>query len=455
MTQKLRQMPSVDRLLSHEELAVVRSVYVHDLLVNLVREELEQARQRIQEGHPAPTADDLALGVKRRIDRLWALSSVVNATGVILHTNLGRAPLSREAMEAATEVGLNYSNLEMNLEAGTRGTRMAHVQELLRRASGALGALVVNNNAGAVLLGLTALAKGKEVIVSRGQAVEIGGGFRIPDVMRQSGARLVEVGTTNRTRLDDYRDAITPRTVALLRVHTSNFRVVGFTESVPLADMVALAQEHNLLVLDDVGSGCLLDTTQFGLGPEPRVQDSVAIGVDLTFFSGDKLLGGPQAGIVVGRSDLIAKMGRHPLARALRIDKLDMAALGITLSYYLKGEATTKIPVWRMIAVPMADIEARATKWAQALPSVASVMDGCSMIGGGSLPEEMLSTKLLAIRSKGNGRGLSAKVLGQRLRAHRPSIIARIEKDILLLDPRTVLPEQDAVVVSALQHILA
>jgi L-seryl-tRNA(Ser) seleniumtransferase len=455
MTGSLRQLPGVDRVLSHAEMAALRKVYVHDLLLGLVREELEKARLRVQEGLPAPSVAELALSVRRHTETMGLLTPVVNATGVILHTNLGRAPLSHEAIEAAIDVARGYSNLELDLGTGVRGSRMLHVQELLRRATSAPAAFVVNNNAGAILLGLTALCKGKEVIISRGQAVEIGGGFRIPDVMRQSGTRLVEVGTTNRTRLDDYRAAISPKTAALLRAHTSNFRVVGFTESVSLSDMVALAREHNLTVLDDVGSGCLLETTQFGLGPEPKVQDSVTAGADLVFFSGDKLLGGPQAGIVVGRGDLMARLQRHPLARALRVDKMNLAALAATLLHYLKGEATSKVPVWRMIAMPLASIDTRAREWAAATSHVGGVIDGFSMIGGGSLPEEMLPTRLVAVRPAGGRSCLSVQALAQRLRANRPPVITRIEKDVLLLDPRTVLPEQDATVIRALQSVLA
>jgi L-seryl-tRNA(Ser) seleniumtransferase len=345
-------------------------------------------------------------------------------------------------------VSRGYANLEFDLESGTRGSRHVHIESLLCRLTGAEAALVVNNNAAAVLLGLTALANRKEVIVSRGQAVEIGGGFRIPDVMRQSGAKLVEVGTTNRTYAADYEQAITPRTAALMRVHSSNFRLVGFTSEATLEEMVTTAKKHDVIVMDDVGSGCLLDTTVYGLAPEPMVQVSVSNGAGLTFFSGDKLVGGPQAGIIVGQKQYIEKLKKHPLARALRIDKTRLAGLVATVTHYLKGEATTKIPVWRMIAAPLKDIESRADLWAQALGGSAKVIPGETMVGGGSLPGGSLPTKLLAISG-----GKNIQAISRKLRQRDVPVIGRIDKDRLLLDPRTVLPEEDEIVVQALQEI--
>jgi len=316
--------------------------------------------------------------------------------------------------------------------------------------------MVVNNNASAVLLALSALAKGKEVIVSRGQAVEIGGGFRIPDVMRQSGAKLVEVGTTNCTYLLDYEAAITPRTAALLRVHSSNFRVVGFTQAVALEELTHLGERYGLPVIDDLGSGCLLDTTRFGLDPEPMVQQSIAAGVGLALFSGDKLLGGPQAGIIVGQSNFVARLRRHPLARAVRIDKVRLAGLAVTLLHYLKGEAESKIPVWRMISMPVEEVERRAQKWRQLLGGAASIVEGESIVGGGSLPGGTLPTRLVAIRGPGKGKGQARTVaLAQRLRAQSPPVIGRIENELLLLDPRSVLPEEEEALLSSLRNILS
>jgi len=310
---------------------------------------------------------------------------------------------------------------------------------------------VVNNNASAVLLALTVLAKKKEVIVSRGQAVEIGGGFRIPDVMRQSGAKLVEVGTTNCTYIADYEQAINPRTAALLRVHSSNFRLMGFTHFVTLEELVTLGNHYGVVVFDDLGSGCFLDTTRFGLDPEPMVQQSVALGAGLVFSSGDKLMGGPQAGIIVGKKQFIDRLKKHPLARAVRIDKIRLAGLVATLIPYLKGKAVNKIPVWRMISAPLEEIDQRARLWAQSLQGLARVEEGETMVGGGSLPGGTLPTRLVAIGGEGKKHRNMAQVLSQRLRCQEIPVIGRISGNVLLLDPRSVLPEEDEVVLKSLQ----
>jgi L-seryl-tRNA(Ser) seleniumtransferase len=337
-------------------------------------------------------------------------------------------------------VALGYSNLEYDLEAGRRGSRYVHAEELLCRLTGAEAALVVNNNAAAVLLILMALARGREVILSRGQLVEIGGGFRIPDVMRQSGATLVEVGTTNRTYVRDYEAAITGDTAALMRVHRSNFRLVGFVHEPPLADMVALAEGRDLLLFDDLGSGTLLDTEPHGLAHEPTMQESVAAGAHLVSCSGDKLLGGPQAGIILGRAELIACLKNFPLTRALRVDKTTLAALQATLRHYLLDEALEKVPVWRMIAQGPEELADRAARWVRELAALgltAAILPGHSTVGGGSLPGETLPTHLVALDAA------SPDTLAARLRAGEPPIIARIEADRLVLDPRTVLREQE------------
>ncbi len=341
MSSEFRRLPSVDKVISDERIRAFESTYPHDLLVSLVRQQLERERLSILAGNPCVSLDEIVASIHTELRGLArpSLRPVINATGVILHTNLGRAPLSREAMAAMEAIARGYSNLEFDLDSGTRGSRQVHIEPVLCQLTGAEAALVVNNNAAAVLLGLAALARRKEVIVSRGQAVEIGDSFRIPDVMRQSGAKLVEVGTTNCTYAADYEQAITPHTAALMRVHSSNFQVIGFTHSVTLEELVTLGQKHNLPVLDDLGSGCFLDTTAFGLGPEPMVQQSVAAGAGLVFFSGDKLVGGPQAGLIVGQKELITRLKRHPLARAVRIDKIRLAGLAATLTHYLKGEA--------------------------------------------------------------------------------------------------------------------
>jgi L-seryl-tRNA(Ser) seleniumtransferase len=446
-----RALPSVDRLLAHERLRPLGEGG-RPVATQLARQALETARAAVAQGRAAPTEDQLVesvLGLAEAVLRP-SLRPLVNATGVIIHTNLGRAPLSQEAIAAMAAVSAGYSNLEFDLDAGVRGSRFAHLESALRQLTGAEAATAVNNNAAAVLLALSSLACDREVIVSRGQAVEIGGGFRIPDVMRQSGARLVEVGTTNRTYLRDYEAAISPDTVAVLRVHASNFRIVGFTETPQIHDLARLAHEHDVLLLDDLGSGCLLDTTRFGLAPEPTVQESLAAGSDLTMFSADKLLGGPQAGIIVGQRDLVERLRRHPLARAARMDKASIAALVATLVHYLRGEALDKLPVWRMLSAPLSGIQRRARRWARAIGEPAKVVDGRSMVGGGSLPEESLPTKLVAIP----GDGAYVTDLARRLRQSDPPVVARVERDALLLDPRTVQPGEDSTVVQAVKAAL-
>ena len=453
---RYRTLPSMDRLLAEPRLAELAAAYGHQRVADQARLALEAARAAIGDGAPPPDAQTLVDTVLARAGAQWqpGLRHVINATGVVIQTNLGRAPLSQEAAEAMSRVAQGYSNLEFDLDRGERGSRHVHVESLLTQLTGAEAAVVVNNNASGVLLGLMAVAQGSEVVVSRGQAVEIGGGFRIPDVLRQSGARLVEVGTTNRTYIDDYDAALTHETAALLRVHSSNFRVIGFTHSVELQELVELARRRNLLVLDDLGSGCLLDTARYGMTKEPLVQESTQEGADLVFFSGDKLLGGPQAGIVVGKKALVDRLKRHPLARAVRADKASLAGLAATLVHYLKNEAETKVPVWRMIATPLAQLEERANTWAAHLSGAAQVLEGVSMVGGGSLPGESLPTKLLAIRETALGHGVSAQAAAARLRAAQLAVVARIEHDRLLLDPRTVLPGEDQALLEVLTQVL-
>ena len=451
MKKEFRSLPSVDKILSDARVVRCEEAYSRPTVLQVAREYLDETRIRLKDGEPAPSFDDIVNSICDRVSSLASISlrPVINATGVIIHTNLGRAPLSQETIAAMQECSNGYVNLEINLDDGKRGSRQVHVESLLCRLIGAESALVVNNNAAAVLLALSALAKRKEVIVSRGQAVEIGGGFRIPDVMRQSGAKLIEVGTTNRTYISDYEEAITDRATALLRVHSSNFKVVGFTESVGIGDLVALGKRHGILVLDDIGSGCLIDTTLFGLEYEPVVQDSIKAGVDLVMFSADKLLGGPQAGIIVGREELVAKLRKHPLARAVRIDKVRLAGLVVTLLHYIKGEAEDKIPVWRMIAMPVVDIDKRARQWCKAIGKAASIVDGRSMIGGGSIPGGTLPTRLVSIACRSK-----AQKLADELRKGSPSVIGRIEENNLILDPRTVLLEEDDLLIDRLSSVL-
>jgi L-seryl-tRNA(Ser) seleniumtransferase len=423
-----------------------------------VRQTLDVARREAVED--APSVDALAERIVQDAHRRWRSGPqpVINATGVVLHTNLGRAPLSRAAAEAATAVATGYSALEFDLSRGTRGSRYEHLSALLRDVSGAEDGIAVNNNAAGLVLALAALCRRREVIVSRGQAVEIGGGFRIPAIMQESGAKLIEVGTTNRTRLSDYAAALSARTAAILRVHASNFRIVGFTEAVDVASLAALAQDHGVPLIDDVGSGSLLDVRPYGLAPEPLVQESVAAGAGLVLFSGDKLLGGPQAGVIVGRAELIARLRQHPLMRALRPDKITIAALGATLLHYVRGEAEREIPVWRMIGAQLPELEARARAWRAQLPAIegmlADVEPGASTIGGGSLPGETLPTHVLALH--GTRRPASwATATAAALRAGTPPVVARIEDNRVVLDPRTVLLEQDAPLVAALGRVIS
>ena len=451
--EELRKLPSVDRLLREEAIRALVEEHGHDLTVEAVRQALDLARQGILAGGACPPTEELVEMARASLQALLrpTLRPVINATGVIIHTNLGRAPLSAEARAAMEAAARGYSNLEYDLEVGQRGSRYVHAEELLCRLTGAEAALVVNNNAGAVLLILSALAGGGEVIISRGQLVEIGGGFRIPDVMRQSGARLVEVGTTNRTYLKDYEEAIGEDTALLMRVHRSNFRLTGFVHEPSLGELVELGKKYGLDVVDDLGSGALLDTSLYGLAHEPTMQESIAQGAALVSASGDKLLGGPQAGIIVGRGDLVARLKRHPLTRALRVDKTTLAGLQATLLHYLKGEAQEKIPIWRMIATPLEAIQERAEAWAERLReagAAASVVDGRSAVGGGSLPGETLPTKLVAIEAD------SPDELARRLRLGDPPVIGRIEGDRLLLDPRTVLEGEDELLLEAVRRAL-
>ena len=455
MSTEFQKLPGVDQLLSHAQIASLEAEYPRAFIVNLVRKQLDEARRTIGVGNKCPTIDEIVLSLRRYLEVLAtpSLRTVINATGVILHTNLGRAPLSKKTIAAMIAVSNGYSNLEFDIVKGFRGSRQTHIERLLCEVTSAEAALVVNNNASAVLLGLSALAKRKEIIVSRGQAVEIGDSFRIPDVMRQSGAKLVEVGTTNCTYVRDYENAITNSTAALLRVHSSNFKVVGFTNEITIEEMVAVGNKYNLPVFDDLGSGCLLDTTIFGLAAEPLVQRSIAAGVALVFFSGDKLIGGPQAGIIVGKKEYIDKLKRHPLARAVRIDKIRLAGLIATLIHYLKGEAPTTIPIWQMISANLNEIGIRAQLWSDATHGLGRVINGESMVGGGSLPGGTLPTKLMAISTDTRKNAALVLKLSQHLRNYTTPIVGRISDNVFLLDPRSVLPEEDEIVVKALTEI--
>jgi len=425
------------------------AVFGRPLTTQAVRETLEQVRTAYPAASSLPTRIELEQEVHQLLTSWTAptLEPVINATGVILHTNLGRAPLSHAALAATSRVSNGYSNLEYDLEQGRRGSRLVHAEALLQRLTGAEAALVVNNNAAAVLLVLTALARRRAVVIARSQLVEIGGGFRVPDVMKQSGARLLEIGATNRVHLADYAEALRESPALILRAHRSNFRITGFTGEPTLTEIVTLARQSGVPVVDDLGSGSLIDTARFGLAHEPTVQESLAAGVDLVCFSGDKLLGGPQAGLIIGRGELVARLKKNPLARAIRADKLCLASLAATLGHYLKDEAEREIPIWRMISTPLADLEQRAQTWMHNLGR-GEVVPGESTIGGGSLPGETLPSCLLAFSLSAPDRFL------RRLRQTDPPVIARLNNDRVVLDPRTVLPEQEQDLLAALRALL-
>jgi L-seryl-tRNA(Ser) seleniumtransferase len=464
-----RKIPRADRLLAEAVAAGFVGAMGHAAVMEDVRHLLDELRTRLFAGGECPEESEVVADLLSRLGESarGSLRKVVNATGVVIHTNLGRAPLSTAALAAMREVGEGYSNLEYDLARGERRDRYGHAERSLCRLTGAEAAVVVNNNAAAVLVALAALTSTRprreaspnppppssgppEVVISRSQLVEIGGGFRIPDVLRQSGAALVEVGTTNRTYLVDYERALTANSTMLLSVHRSNFRLAGFVHDAELEELVLLGREKGLWVLDDLGSGTLLETAPFGLGHEPTVKERVVKGPDLVAFSGDKLLGGPQAGILVGRREAVELVKRHPLIRALRVGKATLAALAATLAHYERGEARRELPVWRAIGRTPEEILARAELWRTALgeTSKAVVRPGRSAVGGGSLPEVTLATHLVALPSR------DADGLAARLRSGSPAVIGRIEEGALVLDPRTVDPVDDEALLSAVRRAL-
>jgi L-seryl-tRNA(Ser) seleniumtransferase len=447
----LRNLPSVEQLLQSSAAEGWVADYGRPLTVNAIRSVLDGLRSNFKAGKitEIPGREIIISSIESQL-QAWirpTLLPVINATGVILHTNLGRAPLSTSAIKAAEAASMGYSNLEFDLGSGKRGSRSVHAENLLKLITGAEAALVVNNNAAAVLLVLTALAKGKRVIIPRSQLVEIGGGFRVPDVMKQSGAKLVEVGTTNKLRLSDFEEALAEPTGLAMRAHRSNFKMIGFTDEPPLKDIIQISHKYQTLFVDDLGSGALLDTSKFGMEHEPMVQESIKAGADVVCFSGDKLLGGPQAGIIVGRGDLISMIRKHPLARALRADKLCLAALTATLQHYLKNEAEREIPVWQMISKPLKQVKAAAESWRRELGS-GKVIRSESTVGGGSLPGETLPTYVLALSVN------SPERFSARLRAQNPAVIARTEKNMILLDPRTILAGQEKTLLAILKSVV-
>jgi len=458
----LRSLPSVDALLERVQGDAALKGIPRARIVQAVREVLAGERGRLLEGRAGAVtpldADALARRVVVELSRAGAfsLAPIINATGVVLHTNLGRALLSPLALERLRRVGSAYSNLELDLKTKERGSRYVHVDGLLKRLTGAPASLVVNNNAAAVLLALESLARGKEVIVSRGELIEIGGEFRIPDIMRRSGAILREVGTTNRTHLRDYADAIGPETALLLKVHTSNYRILGFTAQVPTRELVELGRSRGIPVMEDLGSGCFVDLRPYGFPYEPTVQEAVAAGLDLVSFSGDKLLGGPQAGIVVGKVELVERLKKNPLNRALRIDKLTLAGLEATLYAYEAGNALETVPTLSMLTERLAAVRRRARRLLRRLsPSVvtalgATLVEGRAQVGGGSLPLVELPTVALAIGTTER----SAHAFDQALREGAPPVIGRIADDRLLLDPRTVLNSDIPALAEALSRLV-
>ncbi len=459
-TNPLRNIPSVTELLESPSLKSLIDKVSHNVVVIGVRSFLEDVRDEVrdkaQDGNP-PSVSDLADRIAKRIlaSENPPLRRVINATGVLLHTGLGRAPLAEIALEEMTAVGRDYASVELDLVSGKRSQRVVAVEGLLKQLTGAEAAVVVNNNAGATMLVLAALAAGREVIVSRGQLIEIGGSFRLPDVMQASGAALREVGATNKARPGDYENAIGEETAALMRVHTSNFRVVGFTAEVALSELVRIAHARDLPVIDDIGSGALIDFAQFGFSDEPIAAESIRAGADLVLFSGDKLLGGPQCGVIAGREKLVRKIAAHPMMRALRVDKMTLAALAATLRLYRDPEkALREIPLLSLLSTPAENLMTRAQRLApqiEAAPAIGSAeaLADVTFLGGGSVPTQQLPTWCIALTAG----GMSVDRLAGNLRKGKTSVVGRVQQDRLLLDLRTVLPRQDQLLVEAVEAL--
>ena len=458
--EKLRQIPSVEKILQLPELQSAIDEFSHPLVAATVKQVVEMIREEIKKGKDSISTAEILKKVKDIIaeETSPALRAVVNATGVILHTNLGRAPLDEETLTFVRSISATYNNLEFDIKQGKRSKRGVFVERLLRALTSAEAALAVNNNAGAVLLILTALAKGKEVIVSRGELVQIGGGFRIPEILALSGATLREVGTTNQTSISDYENAITAETALLLKVHQSNFKMIGFAERPSINELAKLGKKRNLCVVEDLGSGVLLRTEDFEMAHEPTAFEALSAGADLVCFSGDKLLGAPQAGVILGGKKYIEILKTHPLHRALRLDKMFLAGLESVLLYYLKGEATKKIPAWQMISTPLNSLQARAEKIIDALGKSnirVAIQESQSTVGGGSLPGETLPTIVISVSSVDRSIDLSAEQQARLFREQSSPIVGRIENDKFVLDLRTVFPHQDEMLISSIKNIFA
>lgn len=457
--QLLSKLPSVDDILKSPQGEELIRKYPRRYVLQGIRQGIDQKRKEILAGYPSDfSGETLMAEITNIVQSLSALSlkPVINATGVVIHTNLGRSTLSDRVLENIRRVSESYSNLEYDIEQGKRGKRYAHIKQIVREITGAEDALIVNNNAAAVLLCLNTLSKGKEVVVSRGELVEIGGSFRMPDVMASSGAVLREIGTTNKTHIHDYENAISENTSLILKIHRSNFRIIGFTEEVSVEDLVALGRKRRIPVMLDLGSGCLIDLRPYGLYDEPSVQEIVKTGVDLITFSGDKLLGGPQGGVIIGKKEHIEKIQKNPITRAVRIDKLTLAGFEATLREYLDGErAIASIPTLRMLLQKPEEIKARATTIARRLKKVIRnasilVMADTSRAGGGALPERDLPTFATAIRPD----TMSVSELEEKLRKGNPPIIARVKEDSLLLDARTLRNHDIPILIQGIRFIL-
>ena len=456
-----RQIPSVDQLLESSEVKALFSTVPRTLIVRAIREVLGELRERIKKAGALSERPDVSLNavnrqVTERVSKLMqpSLRQVINATGIIVHTNLGRSLLAKEVIAKVADLAGCYINLEYDLDAGKRGSRYAHVEAILKELTGAGSALVVNNNAAAVLLALDTLAKGKEVIISRSQLVEIGGSFRMPEVMRKSGAKMFEVGSTNKTTVGDYEAAIVPDTALLLKVHKSNFEMVGFTQEAELEELVGLGRKYGIPVMEDLGSGCLIDFSRYGFKKEPTVQDSIQKGVDLVTFSGDKMLGGPQCGIIVGKKDIVSALKANQLTRALRVDKLTLIALQETLSLYRDEQGVMKrLPTLEMISRSYRSVCKKARKLIGLIGEIdatnfaISLTDGFSQVGGGALPLEGIKTRLLCLSPK----RLSASHIADSLRSYDPPIIARLDKNQVLLDARTIGDQELEIVATAIR----
>jgi L-seryl-tRNA(Ser) seleniumtransferase len=453
MTNELQKIPSVNILLREPAVEDLCKKISRPFVLETVRSILSNIRSNMRNGEMIPGISQIISDIKSTIDiQVNSFPKpIINATGIILHTNFGRALLSKEATNAVKNIATNYSNLEFDLVSGQRYQRHKHIEHIINYLTNSEASNVVNNNASALILTLTSICEGREIIISKGEQVEIGGGFRIPDIINQSKVHIKEVGTTNRTYLSDYENAINENTAAILKVHPSNFKTIGFTESPELDELVTLANKYDIKVINDLGSGCLINTEKYGIEHEPTVQESVSSGSHITLFSGDKLIGGPQSGIIIGEQGLIEKTIKHPLARSFRLDKLNLAALHITLEHYVKDEVEKKIPVWKMIKMSKRIILTKAKKLQKLIKYKTTIEKGLSQIGGGSLPGQELETYVLAIDEK--NMPLDQEIFKKILRESTPAIIGRSENSKLLLDLRTILPNQIKSLASTINNI--